>query len=130
MGAVARSTNLRPTMAQSEIYTVFCIAVGENVAFPVEIDKDKTVGQLKKLIKEEKPTAFAGIDANLLDLYRLGFPSRNLSQSMNSLQLEQLQRLEDVTEPLEDVFQGAPKTRTIHILVQPPRSGKSTDGLS
>jgi len=117
--------NLAPTMSQPDIYRVFCIVVNENNPFEVQIKKDETVSRLKDLIKEEKNDIFASIGSNLLDLYLVDFPSQKLSERMNNLQLDPSRYLEDVTMPLEEVFNGAPKTRTIHTLVvQPPTTGE------
>ena len=53
--------------------TLSCLVVGENPyenAFPVDIDtnKVKTVGHLKKAIKEEQLHTFANVDAKDLKL--------------------------------------------------------------
>ncbi|KAH9137221.1 hypothetical protein AeRB84_017936, partial [Aphanomyces euteiches] len=48
--------------------TLFCVVVGEGRPFPVEIDADKSVGILKKKIKEEKEYKFP---ADELQLYRV-----------------------------------------------------------
>ena len=44
----------------SNTITLFCLVLGEPAsnAFPVEIDKNKTIGDLKELIKEKKTPNF------------------------------------------------------------------------
>lgn len=41
------------------------------VPFVVEIEKNKTVGELKDLVKGECSNTFADIDSNFLDLYHM-----------------------------------------------------------
>jgi hypothetical protein len=48
--------------------TLFFLVVGEGSVFPVEIDKGKTVGVLKKEIKKEKKL-FSQYDADELTIY-------------------------------------------------------------
>jgi hypothetical protein len=43
-------------MSQSDIYTILCVVDNEDVAFPVEIDKNEIIGQLKKVIVKKTPT--------------------------------------------------------------------------
>lgn len=42
-------------------------------SFPVDIDDSQTVGDLKKVIVKEKPATFANIEADLLELRKVGF---------------------------------------------------------
>jgi len=117
-------------MAESEIYTVFCLVAGEDVSFPVEIDKNKTVDQLKKLIKEERGDLFANIASNFLDLYHVDLPDDDdLDQNVNK-ELERKPKALKPTEKLAKIFKDGPIEEKVHIIVQPPRSGKSTYRLS
>ncbi|KAF0701551.1 Aste57867_8005 [Aphanomyces stellatus] len=50
--------------------TLYCVVVGEGRPFPVEIDAEKTVGILKKKIKEENKNTIS-CDAKELELYRV-----------------------------------------------------------
>src|SRR4051794_25070402 len=59
--------------------TLSCLVVGENPyenSFPVDIDtnKVKTVGHLKKAIKEENTQAFANVDAKDIKLWKVDIP--------------------------------------------------------
>jgi hypothetical protein len=61
-------------MSQSEIYTVFCVVLGEDVRFSVDIVKNETVAIVKDLIcKKKRGEAFADVEANFLDLYHVEF---------------------------------------------------------
>ncbi|KAF9321339.1 hypothetical protein BG003_002520 [Podila horticola] len=55
----------------NNLLTLFCPAVGESTPFPVEIEPTKTIGGLKKAIKDEKDIAFADVDADELTLWRV-----------------------------------------------------------
>jgi hypothetical protein len=57
----------------SDMLNLNCWLLGDDPrrVIPVEIAKTKTVGGLKKAIKGEKMHAFDGIDADLLDLWKV-----------------------------------------------------------
>lgn len=57
----------------SDMLNLNCWLLGDDPqrVFPVEIAKTKTVGGLKKAIKDEKKHAFDGIDADLVDLWKV-----------------------------------------------------------
>ncbi|KAG0195374.1 hypothetical protein BGX31_006341, partial [Mortierella sp. GBA43] len=50
---------------------LFCILEGESTPFPVTIDSDKTVGDLKDAIKTKKSNYLASIDADQLTLWKV-----------------------------------------------------------
>ena len=54
-----------------EEYTLCCFVPGEKDTFPVDINERKTVGQLKKAIKNEKPHKFKDFDADELTLHQI-----------------------------------------------------------
>ncbi|PKY40352.1 hypothetical protein RhiirA4_538752 [Rhizophagus irregularis] len=63
--------------------TLSCLVVGENPydnSFPVDTDpnKVKTVGHLRKTIKEEKQNDFANVDADKLKLWKEHSDSKNI----------------------------------------------------
>ena len=53
-----------------------CWVLGDDSTriFPVEIDRDLNVGELKKAIKEEMKPAFDNITANSLDVWKVSIP--------------------------------------------------------
>ena len=63
------------------MFTIFCLVHGEPAtnAFPIEIDENKTVGTLKKLIKSEKENDFHDIDANKLRLWSISISINDTS---------------------------------------------------
>ena len=128
--AVAGSTNLRPTMAHSEIYTVFCIAADEDVPFSVEIDKNKTVDQLKQLIKKARNDLFANIASNFLDLYQVDIPDDDHLDEMVNKKLQGGLNPLKPSKKLVAIYPAGLQEDTVHMLVQLRSRGKSTDGLS
>jgi len=128
--AVAGSTNLRPTMAHSEIYTVFCIAADEDVPFSVEIDKNKTVDQLKQLIKKARNDLFANIASNFLDLYQVDIPDDDYLDEMVNKKLQGGLNPLKPSKKLVAIYPAGLQEDTVHMLVQLRSRGKSTDGLS
>ncbi|KAF9898821.1 hypothetical protein EC991_010310 [Linnemannia zychae] len=103
--------------------TLFCLVDGEATtkAFPVEIAPAKTIGDLKKLIKDAKPNAFEHIDANDLVLWRIDHPVIAASKH-NPILLSAINSPTelDPTDDISDVFPEAPRKKTIHIIVQRP----------
>jgi Crinkler effector protein N-terminal domain len=69
--ASAVTTNL-PSEPQLNLN---CLVLGDEISagrvFPVRIAKSETVGGLKKAIKKEKKHALDGIDADLVDLWKV-----------------------------------------------------------
>jgi hypothetical protein len=111
-------------MSQPDIYTVFCIVVGEEVPFPVEIEKSKTVGQLKKLIKEERSDLFSGIPANFLNLYHVEIAGGGDMVEKVNQEMSKNPTALDPMKKLVNIFGGDPKEETLHIIVKPPRMGE------
>ena len=77
--------------------TIFCIIIGENRAFPVDIDNGHTVGDLTIEIKAEKLQRLATIDADALVLYQIDVDGtdeeyikevRALAQNLMSLEAQ------------------------------------------
>ena len=58
-------------VAASEAIELFCFILGDepNNVFPIQIEKDKTVGNMKVKIKDENKHALRGIDAKSLVLW-------------------------------------------------------------
>lgn len=116
------------TELQPEIYTLFCVLLGENSPFAVEIAKDETVDILKKLIKKEKEPKLNHIDADELTLYKVEILDDDyLVENTTQRMLEGLSPLKPTLE-LVDYFTDTPKDETIHIIVQVP--GESYEGLN
>src|SRR5258706_5380539 len=104
------------------MYTVFCLLEGETVHFPVEIDETKSVGGLKKSIKEERPDV--DVVAVKLELYQIDVDASDLQKAIKDVEtlapkLIPTDRL-NPTLDLSDIFpEGVPRKK-IHFLVRVP----------
>ncbi|KAG0195610.1 hypothetical protein BGX28_001002 [Mortierella sp. GBA30] len=99
-----------------------CLADGEKTTFPVEIESTKTIGQLKKKIKEEKTPEFDDIAADRLTLWRVSIPIINGDKSsilLRNIVVDDKEELGPATR-LSKVFTNKPPEETIHIIVQRP----------
>jgi len=107
---------------QNEIYTIFCIAIDEDTAFPIEIESSESVGALKDAIKEEKGNRLSSVDADELKLYQVNIADDDdLVVNVKSTTLGSPLK---ATMKLVKIFVDTPKDDTVHIIVQLPKSGK------
>lgn len=62
-----------PNLRMPKELMLWCITSGtpNGTWFPVDIDENQTVDDLKDKIKEKKPNALAGVDAYALTLYKV-----------------------------------------------------------
>jgi len=101
---------------------IFCLEKGRTPAvqhaFPVNISRDETVGDLKDAIKAKKPNDFAGIDADRLRLWQVEIPvDRNdLIQGQPLQDDDQLK----ATDYIDEFWTDPPKRRHIHVIVKLP----------
>jgi Crinkler effector protein N-terminal domain len=65
------------TMAQDQPvkWEILCVVVNENIPFPVDIQPDATVDDLKNAIKRKKQPEFDGFAADRLTLYLVNLPN-------------------------------------------------------
>jgi len=109
--------------SSSQPYTIFCFLIGEDSAFPIEIERNKTFGHLKDKIKEKKGNRLANFDANELKLYQLDIiGDERLAKAVEEKLLELPDEL-GARKVLDQVFEDGVKEETL-IIVQPPKSGK------
>ena len=65
-----------------------CLVLGHDAShiFPIEIAERKTVGALRKAIKDEKEHAFQHVDADNLILWKVSIPvNRSLTENLSTL---------------------------------------------
>jgi hypothetical protein len=76
------------TLAMS--LSVNCLLLGDHLdrMFTVEILKNKTVGILKKLIKEENPSSLGNVDVKNIDLWHVSFPIDDLETELRNINLD------------------------------------------
>ena len=98
-------------------FLLSCFVLGddEERVFPVEIAKDKNVGILKKLIKEEKAPHLNHIAASDLDLWKVCLPIDDPAskQPQTGPPLR-------VNKRLSSLRDGDPSDDDLHILVKAP----------
>jgi hypothetical protein len=85
--------------------------------FPIEIAERKTVGALRKAIKDEKDHAFQQVDADNLILWQVSIPvNQNLTENLSKLDFVNEGSLL-LVEELSVVFSDSPARRHLHIVV-------------
>jgi hypothetical protein len=101
--------------------TLLCLVKGNTVAnaFAVDIDREKLVSHLKKIIKAEKQNDFAGVDADKLKLWKVEIPDDRDDQFSN-LSLQDKDELL-ATREIEDYWTEKPPKKSVHVIVKLPR---------
>ena len=137
-------------MNQPRSIKLFCWILDKSThSFSISIDDSQTVDDLKKVIVKEKPTTFANIEADLLELRKVN-GIFNIGQTTfltllqvsipttpalgNELVKEESLKANplDETEPLSDTFsvlKQEPAKGTLHIVVQSPSIGEASQPL-
>ena len=88
--------------------------------FPIEVDRTKTIGNLKNAIKVDQHIAFQHVDPRNLDIWMVSIlidPS--LKQNFDKLGLQNEPPLLPGAK-LSKVFSDEPKDEHVHIVVRPP----------
>ncbi|KAI8345668.1 hypothetical protein B0O80DRAFT_534227 [Mortierella sp. GBAus27b] len=107
--------------------TIWCLVNGtsssEN-AFSVKVPFNGTVYDLKSAIKDQNTETFKAIDAKDLTLWRVCVAITD--DDALPILLDRLNEKKKLgpADELSDVFEEKPPKKTIHIIVQPPPSGK------
>ncbi|KAG0053354.1 hypothetical protein BGZ83_001248, partial [Gryganskiella cystojenkinii] len=103
---------------------LFCLVLGEDTLFCVDISENRTVDDLKDAIKLEKANAFSDVDANNLKLWSV---SISVADNPNWLVQVRDTPLDDNTKlkatlKLRDVFGTDGINHAIRVIIQrPPR---------
>ncbi|PKC64275.1 hypothetical protein RhiirA1_462635 [Rhizophagus irregularis] len=97
-----------------------CIILGEENAFPVDFDTNKTIGHLKGAIKEQ-----AGLvePAHKLILWRVNIPENEKYEIHEGINIKEMFRGEKLVSDLKtigQVFKIPPPSEHIHIIVELP----------
>ncbi|PKK59834.1 hypothetical protein RhiirC2_794242, partial [Rhizophagus irregularis] len=114
--------NLNPRSKKSRsTITLFCM-VQENIhnAFAININRNKTISELKSLIQKEKYNDFAGIDPDQLKLWQVEIPDEHYDELVN-LQLHENNELL-ATKKISKYFTKDPADEHIHIIVSLPET--------
>src|SRR5437764_643483 len=101
--------------------TLFCLVKGNTTAnaFEVDIEKDKSISHLKKVIKAEKQNDFAGVDADRLKLWKVTIPGDHDDQLRNLI-LQDGDELLAIND-IGDYWPTSPPKKHIHVIVKLPR---------
>ena len=101
--------------------TLLCLVKGNKTsnAFAVDIDREKLVSHLKKVIKAEKQNDFAGIDADKLRLWKKEIPD-DQDDLLSNLTLNDGDELL-ATKKISKYFPDSPPEEHIHVIVKLPR---------
>ncbi|CAG8766953.1 2044_t:CDS:1, partial [Ambispora leptoticha] len=97
-----------------------CIILGGKNAFPVDFDTGKTIGHLKKAIKEQ---AELKIPAYKLKLWKVNVPQSRKHEIYEGIDVKvkfQGIELDDDLSRIEKYFPQGPPEEHIHIIVEPP----------
>ncbi|CAB4435833.1 unnamed protein product [Rhizophagus irregularis] len=80
--------------------TLLCLVKGNTLAnaFPVHIDSNQLVGDLKEAIKAKKQNDFAGIDADKLKLWKVEIGGDHLDDQLKNLKLNGSDELSAINE--------------------------------
>ncbi|KAG0302827.1 hypothetical protein BGZ98_007201 [Dissophora globulifera] len=102
-------------------WTLWCLLDGDSTTFPVEIESTKTIGALKKAIKDDNSVAFANVDAKMLTLWKVSVPvlPEKERKGISLAGVPSPEKL-DETDDVCDVFKETLPKKTIHIIVQRP----------
>ncbi|KAG1851654.1 hypothetical protein F4604DRAFT_1592275 [Suillus subluteus] len=102
-----------------------CIVLGNdpNCIFPVDIAQTQTVGDLRKVIKDEKKRQFDHVDADSLKLWKVDPPVDVTIENLRNLTLDPTKSLSPVAK-LSKFFSEQPNEEYLHIVVQPQHTGK------
>jgi hypothetical protein len=103
-----------------------CLVLGHDAShiFPIEIAENKTVGALRKAIKDEKRPAFDHVPADTLLLWQVSIPvNRNLTENLSKLDFVDDRSLLPVKR-LSGVFSDQPEDEHLHIVVRVPPAGE------
>jgi hypothetical protein len=108
--------------------TLLCLVKGSTLAnaFPVHIDSNQLVGDLKEAIKAKKQNDFAGVDADRLKLWKVEIGGDHLDNQLKNLKLNCNDELSAINE-IGDYWTENPPKKSVHVIVEPPASTASSD---
>ena len=92
--------------------------------FPVELQATKTMGALKKVIKEEKRPALDHVPTDTLTLWTVSVPAdKDLEEKLEKLNLEGKRPLQPLMK-LSSLFADQPVDDHLNIIVKAPPTGE------
>ena len=106
--------------------TLLCLVKGNTLAnaFPIHIDGNSLVGDLKEAIKVKKTPEFNNFPADRLKLWKVEIPD-DRDDLLSNLTLQDQPELL-ATREIGDYWSEKPSKRHIHVLVEPPVSATTS----
>jgi hypothetical protein len=107
---------------------LLCLVKGNTTtnAFPVHIDKDSLVGDLKDTIKAKKAPEFDHFPADKLKLWKVEIGGDHLNDQLKNLKLNSNDKLSAINEIGDYWTKKLPK-KSVHVIVKPPASTSASD---
>ncbi|KAG2357031.1 hypothetical protein BDR07DRAFT_398572 [Suillus spraguei] len=102
------------------MYTLNCIVFGDDSShiFQVEIEETRTVGHVRKAIKDSKEVRFGHVDADDLKLWQVDLHvDEMIEHNLRNLTLDPTKSLLPV-RAMSKVFESAPQDKHLHIVIQ------------
>ena len=123
-------TDIQMREAPMEKVILNCLVHGRPKiqGFSVEIEINKTVSDLREMIKEKKKIDFASVDADQLTLWRVSIPHDDKTDAvLHDLELKNsnkngIRKLYPLYK-IEQVFDEKLADLYIHVIVEPPVTG-------
>ena len=108
-------------MAGLTLLTIFCLIQGNAIAqaFPLSINRNENIDQLKKAIKAKKMPEFNFFDADRLKLWKVQIRDDKVKE-LNTLMLHDNDQLL-AKRKISSYFTDKPLDKHIHIVVKPPK---------
>ena len=113
---------------------LFCLVLGEDVQgrFEAPTNMQMTVSGLQKVIKDLKQNCLKGVDPVGLNIWEVMIPTRDENDNkwkiLNNKPHDKINVKEDLEgkllqsdDVIEELFDGQPPPKHIHILVEPPK---------
>ena len=101
--------------------TLICWVHGDSSSFAIDINRNKTIGDLKNAILTTNPNCFNGFDADELQLCVAHIPDTNKARNEFVFKDDdELPGSAKIQHIIEDHFQGSLPDLTIHFAMKRP----------
>lgn len=108
----------------SDNITLCCLVEGDSKeeAFEVKLEKNNSVNDLKKKIKEEQPNSFVNIDAKNIVLWEVNVSTVDETTEVNIVlnDIQEKLKLSSPTKKIGNIFTESIPDDSIHIIVKLP----------
>ena len=107
--------------------TLLCLVKGNTLAnaFPIHIDGNSLVGDLKEVIKAKNAQTFANVDAKDIKLWKVPISDDHVDL-LSNLSFQDSDELLAIRK-ISKYFPDSPAEEHIHVLVSPPETIATSD---